>query len=384
MMYNKPIICLSFPAWDGNYTKSTVELMKEISKLQKVTFIDYPYTILDLLKFKNKSIPKSRIITGNGYIDPEFPGLTIYNLPPIIPFQRIKWQGLFNLVLKINSYLINRRIEKIRRKEDIQSAEWISALNPIIGNLVFKKYNSESFHYYCYDDIDSMKWVSKENRIEEKQFVLNSKSVFCSSKNLISKFAKYHPNLILLENGVNLSIFNNYPREWSHSKIVGYIGSIDDRLDINLLTFLIEKNKDYKFQFIGRVMDENIKFNLCKFPNVEFIPAVSASRLPEYISKFSIGLIPFVKNSFTENIFPLKVNEYLSLGVPVISTSFSDLSSLESIIKIAENPFNFHEEMNKEISSDSSDKIINRISFARLQSWQNKAEKMLTTILNLQ
>lgn len=383
-MYKKPIICLSFPAWEGNYTKSTVELMKELSKFQKVIFIDYPYTLFDLFKFRNKSITKNRILFGKKLITPEYPNLHIYNLPPILPFQRIKWFGLFNLVLKINSYLINSRISKIRTRENIQSAEWISALNPIIGNMMMQKYNSESFHYYCYDDIASMKWVSNVNRLEEKYYVLNSKSVFCTSKKLITKFENFHYNLILLENGVNLSIFKHYSRELNPIKIIGYVGSIDDRLDLNLLTFLIRNNSKHKFQFIGRVMDEQIKYKLSRFSNVEFIPAVDSSLLPEYISKFSIGLIPFVKNPFTENIFPMKVNEYLSIGIPVVSTSFADLSSLESIIKKTDNSFDFNETLNKEIITDSPDKIKARINFASHQSWNNKAKLMFTAIRNLQ
>jgi hypothetical protein len=380
MKYNKTIICLSFPSWEGNYTKSTVELMKEYSSFQKVLFIDYPYTILDLIR--NKTAPVSRILFNRSYSPAEYPNLKIYNLPPIIPFQQIKSKTLLGFILFINSCIIRKRIANIRKIEAVNTAEWLCALNPIIGNIVAKKYKQEDFNYYCYDDIASMKWVHQLNISEEQSFIKRAKNVFCSSNNLLNKYKTINKQTYLIENGVNLSHFKPSDVTSNTSKIIGYIGSIDDRLDLPLLQFIIENNPSYQFQFIGRVLDQNIQQRLSRFGNVEFIAPMEPKLLSRYVDNFSIGIIPFVKNEFTENIFPMKVNEYLIMGKAVISTHFADLSSIQSVIKIANSSLEFNELISSEMGSDSEERKGQRIAHAKRQSWKYKAEAMYKAISN--
>lgn len=379
-MPNKTLICLSFPSWEGNYNKSTVELMKEYSHFQKVVYIDYPYTLLDVIR--NDNAPIDRILKCKNLTISEHPNLKIYNLPAIIPFQSIKVKWILSLILFINTWLIRNRINKIRKIEGIKYAEWICALNPFIGNILQSTNQSEIFNYYCYDDIASMKWVNKRSILEEELFIQKSKSVFCSSNKLVEKCKKFNENVHLIENGVNTNTFIKHKNNKSYDNIIGYVGSIDDRLDIELLEHLFQSNTDFKFQFIGRVVDEEVKRKLIKHQNVELVPAVPPTLLPSYITKFKAGLIPFVRNQFTENIFPMKVNEYLALGVPVISTNFSDLSSLLNIIKIAENKNDFQDYLYREINNDSDIKRQKRIDFAKSQSWTNKALKMHAVLSN--
>ena len=44
------IICIAFPAWEGNYLKSTVQLMKELALSQRVLYVDYAYTWKDFIQ----------------------------------------------------------------------------------------------------------------------------------------------------------------------------------------------------------------------------------------------------------------------------------------------------------------------------------------------
>lgn len=371
---------MSFPSWEGNYTKSTVELMKEYSTFREVIFIDYPYTLLDL--FRNKITPIKRILGGKALINKEHPNLKIYNLPAIIPFQSIKINLLYQVIVFINAWLIKRRIAKIRATEKIIEADWLCALNPILGNLMYKEYQQESFNYYCYDDISSMQWVHKTNVEEEIKFLKNARNVFCTSKNLMEKCLKHNNKVHLIENGVNTDIFSIQTDNTIKSGIIGYVGSIDDRLDLDLLECIIKLNTSLKFKFIGRVVDEKVILTLDKYENVEFVPAMDPKLLPKHIAGFDIGIIPFIKNKFTENIFPMKVNEYLALGIPVISTNFSDLSSLDAIIKIASNSEEFNEYLETEIQSDSTAKQELRKEHAKAQSWANKAFLMHKILSN--
>jgi hypothetical protein len=43
------IVCHAFPSWRGDHVKSTIELMKEMALKHKVLYVDYAYTLKDLL-----------------------------------------------------------------------------------------------------------------------------------------------------------------------------------------------------------------------------------------------------------------------------------------------------------------------------------------------
>ena len=42
---------------------------------------------------------------------------------------------------------------------------------------------------------------------------------------------------------------------------------------------------------------------------------------------FDVGIIPYIKNEYTNNISPAKLNEYLSLGLPCVSTDLNEIKN---------------------------------------------------------
>ena len=87
------IVCHAFPAWDGNYLKSTVELMKRMAERgHQVLYVDYAYTWKDFftqppatrkrmlgLQARIRCIP----VTGTGT-------LQVLTLPPVFPSNFLK------------------------------------------------------------------------------------------------------------------------------------------------------------------------------------------------------------------------------------------------------------------------------------------------------
>ena len=112
---------------------------------------------------------------------------------------------------------------------------------------------------------------------------------------------------------------------------------------------------------------------LSNYPNVHVYGSVPVESLPEKIRGFNVAIIPFVKSEFTKNIYPMKANEYLALGVPVVMTDFADLSGLEGYVAVADGA-GFVKQLQTEIDNDNSDLKISRMQKAVTNSWKNKAE----------
>ena len=49
MIKGQQIVCIANTSWFGNYAKSTVQILERLAKHNQVLFIEYPYTIKDII-----------------------------------------------------------------------------------------------------------------------------------------------------------------------------------------------------------------------------------------------------------------------------------------------------------------------------------------------
>lgn len=373
----KTVVCHSFPAWDTPYVKSTIELLKQLSKDHRVVMIDYHYTLKDLIF--NKFSPVKRILglqprtrsvqTENGWIE-------LISTPAVLPINWIKSSQLFGLAAKFNSWLVGKSIKKQLQKLGVSDYTLINAFNPVYGYHSKKVFNPKKTIYYCYDEISGTEWSGKHGASYEQMFMPLVDEVICTSSKLQENKAPLAKEVKFIPNGVNLDIFLAPNNEKSNGLTIGYIGAIDSRIDFDLIHYCASHLPEYQFEFYGP-----IKTELPKLPeNVKFMGSVAQNALPEKIQKFEVGLIPFVKNKLTEAIYPLKINEYLAMGKPVVATNFSDLSDFNKVAEVAENKEEFLKAIKKSIKYNSRIKTQKRIEFAKQNSWQNRAREFARAI----
>lgn len=108
-----------------------------------------------------------------------------------------------------------------------------------------------------------------------------------------------------------------YPR-------LGFFGVIDERMDADLVRQVAELRPEWQFVMIGPV----VKIDASKLPqrsNLHWLGGKSYQDLPHYLSGWNVGFMPFALNEATKFISPTKTPEFLAAGVPVISTSITDV-----------------------------------------------------------
>lgn len=165
---------------------------------------------------------------------------------------------------------------------------------------------------------------------------------------------------------------------------IGYIGTIDDRLDYEILHHLFTNLPQTLFVFVGRILSEPGLAILKKYPNVIIEGPKTPEELPAYLKTFSAGIIPFVKDTFTKGIYPMKINEYLAAGIPVISTGFGDMIEFEQLISIGDTKETFLAHCIEEIQSDTVAKKQERLSTAAKNTWANRADEFSQAILKVE
>jgi hypothetical protein len=376
------IIIFALPSWEGDYIKSTVELTKEFVKNDKVNnilYVDYQYTLKDVVtKFKEISILK---IFGLKKRISKYNNINVYTPIPLLPINWIKNKTIFSIGAKINSFLLKIGIKKQIKKLQLSNIVVINAFNPVYGYYLNKKLKEIKTIYYCYDEISVCNWINTHGSTYEKKFIKQIDLVICSSTNLVKEKQKYNNNIITIKNGVPFEKYYKYfdANRFNNitTPIIGYSGSIDNRINYDLLKYCIEHIPNATFKLVGRITD-NRAYELKHYNNVIFTGALNQIDYAKELNTFHVGIIPFIRNEFTINSNVLKIYDYFAAGLPVITTDFGDLSDFESEINITNDFNNFTNNIKSSILHINAV----RATTAKMHSWTNRANIFINEIYN--
>ena len=94
-----------------------------------------------------------------------------------------------------------------------------------------------------------------------------------------------------------------------------------------------------------------------------------------------VVLIPFLKNTLTKSIYPLKINEYLAAGKPVVSTAFSDdIRTFPNLIYLAENEQSFIDQISEALLENNPTWVQQRIDCAASNTWEARIRQLWETV----
>ena len=258
----------------------------------------------------------------------------------------------------------------------------IVAFNQAMGVTTGRRFNEQVLIYHCYDEIHGAhEWRQKHGIALENRLLKIVDGVIVTSQGLYNSKRDLCKTCFMVKNAVNFNLFSRgFHSRIDALKTVGYIGTIDERLDYDLLQYLLTQMADVKFVFVGRINTRSGDTVLHRFPNASFTGAKKPDELPGYLKSFSAGIIPFVKNDFTRGIYPMKINEYLAAGLPVVSTDFSDLSDFDGTVRIAGDKATFLQHLQTELATDTTEKRASRQDIARQNTWAVRARELSDAI----
>jgi UDP-galactopyranose mutase len=106
---------------------------------------------------------------------------------------------------------------------------------------------------------------------------------------------------------------------------IGFAGVIDERMDLALLRGVALARPDWTFVLLGPVAKIDPTAVPADLPNVHALGMKPYAELPSYFAGWDVAVMPFAKNRATRYISPTKTLEYLAAGLPVVSTSITDV-----------------------------------------------------------
>lgn len=383
MLSNENIVCVSNTTWEGFYTKSTVQILSLLAAKNKVLFVEYPFTIKDAFSAITGSgrapykrmlgLEKRLVLKQSTFVTPVYQLV----LPPVLPVEFIKIESLYNLLFRINTFIYSRSVKKALKKLNMNSPVCINAYNAIYGDKLVGKLGEKLHVFYCYDGNDTRRYGKRADTADES-FSRKADGIIVTSDFLAKPKLVFNNNVEVVKNGVDFGVFSKHSKSEVNSnsvrRKVGYIGSLDHRFDLETVEYTVQQLPEYDFEFVGDLMNKSIEPQLSKYANVTFKPPVKPDEVPALLRKCDVGLIPYTCTEYNKNVYPLKINEYLSVGVPVVLTSFAHLPEFEKIVRFTKGKEDFCSAIKQEIEADTSEKIKHRIEFAKSNSWESRAE----------
>ncbi len=159
---------------------------------------------------------------------------------------------------------------------------------------------------------------------------------------------------------------------------IGFFGLLNSWLDFNLLSKIAIDFPEWSFVFIGP--SQLPSSALPSMSNIHYMGPVSYDHLPFYARYFDVALIPFQINPLTISVNPLKLLEYFSLGLPVVSTPLPEVTKYQNHVFIASDPKTFGNAIQRALKEDDQHSRLSRQIIAESQSWEKKSLELRSWI----
>lgn len=184
--------------------------------------------------------------------------------------------------------------------------------------------------YDVMDDLAAFKDPAPELLVRQRQALRRADVVFAGGRSLHNSLLRQgRTDAQLFPSGVTPEHYApalTRTAQPSPRPVAGYIGVIDERLDLDLVRDLAAQLPDWEIHMIGPVAKIN-PADLPQAPNITYPGHKTYNELPAAMAGLDVALMPFALNDATRSISPTKTLEYLAGGLPVISTPIPDVVS---------------------------------------------------------
>lgn len=233
--------------------------------------------------------------------------------------------------------------------------------------------------YDVMDDLSSFHIAPPALAMRQRRLLAEADVVFTGGRSLHDQVSQQRPHSChLFPSGVE-------PQHYARSRtlrrphttpVAGFVGVVDERMDLDLVAGLAERLADWRIEIVGPVLKISPD-TLPEAPNLNWWGPREYADLPEVMAGFDVALMPFARNKATRSISPTKTLEYLAAGLPVVSTRVPDVvADYGSVVHFADDAAGFAAACRQVLGQSSRDRDRRLSAIRTARDWDTIAEAM--------
>ncbi|MFD2887104.1 glycosyltransferase [Chitinophaga cymbidii] len=391
-MENRDIIVIGLQPWYTKIGSNCKNIALEFSKHNRVLYVNAPLDRNTILRAAQDPAVAYHIAANKG----EQPALVkvqdnFWNYYPDSVLESINWIPFTPLFS-----LLNRRNNKKFADSIAKAIQELDFRNVIIfnDNDMFRGYYLKSllkpavYVYYSRDYLLGVDYWRRHGQTLEPRHIANADVAVANSLYLTDMLKTYNPRSHYVGQGCDLRLFNaddrhDLPADLNGltRPLIGYVGSLNSlRLDISVLETIAKERPSWNIVLVGPEDEAFRSSALHTMANVHFLGRKEVNTLPSYIQAFDVCLNPQLVNPVTVGNYPLKIDEYLAMGKPVVATQTKTMSLFADYVYLAERPAGYVPLIEKALQENTPSRQASRIAFARTHTWENSVNEIYKAV----
>lgn len=378
-----------------DYTISSVSVAwaKEWSRTNRVFYIDRPFSIKDVLsdwKLPNFEHRKKAVLLGTQrYHTINYEKDSFVQVTPrmSLPLNFLPEGKLYQFLHAYNHHVVLDALRKTLRDYNVKNYVFFNSFHPVLVPYIPKHFPHQPLVsiYQSLDEISEEPYIARHGIAAEADAIRHCDLAIGTSTRLCERHEEASGRPVhLLANAADFHTFEGahfrdlpMPEEMKNlpGPVILYTGHYSDlRLDHELVIRITREFPQASILFVGTYVEMDLKKEgLTGIPNLHFIGSRPIEQLPAFIRHSRVAIIPYQKNYLTSGIYPLKVNEYLAAGIPVVSTNFSkDIAGFNSVVAVANDHDAFIQEIKNAFTENALDRASQRMEWAFNNSWRTR------------
>lgn len=200
------------------------------------------------------------------------------------------------------------------------------------------------------------------------------------------------PKSLLVSHGVELAHFDRPkalqagpPPDITNLKrpIVGFFGDIEGNttVDMDLIARVGHVLSNVSFVFVGRVVTNLGAVR--DLPNVYFLGKKPYEDVPRYGAQFDVAIMPWKQNRWIHYCNPIKLKEYLALGLPIVTTEFPEALHYRDVMYVARSRDEFINGIREAVRGRPVGTVESRRARVAGDTWEQATLRIAETIRKL-
>lgn len=222
----------------------------------------------------------------------------------------------------------------------------------------------------------------------ERRLVRDSDLVIVTSDWLDTEIRPQARATALIRNAGEFEFFRKRPaevfRDAEGRRVIGYYGAIAEWFDADLVRAVAEAFPESLVLLVGNDT-AGVGERLADLPNVRMTGEVPYADLPFWLYGFDVCLLPFRVIPLTLATNPVKVYEYLSAGMPVVSVDLPEMRQFGDLVHVAGDALTFVDAVRRVLDAGPDmEAAARRQAFAAEQTWAHRAAALDTVLASIE